>query len=157
MIVRRPRAVIRVGPEVTIKSHVDAAAAAAEAGWYERVPWAAPRLLAVHGPDLHLQTLPVAAHLHTWRPVEQLRALLERLHGEGIHHRDVHVRNLVRGEGDEPLLIDWETAIHQPSPRSYDLHGPDASRVPVPHIHAGLTPQWWGSAQQSSIAKRWGA
>lgn len=156
-MIRRRRATIRVTADVTVKTHLTAAAAEAEAAWYRRVPWAAPRLLAVDGPALTVETLPTAAHSRGWRPVAELRHLLERLHGHGIHHRDVHVRNVVRGAGGVPLLIDWETAIHWPAARSYDLHGPASSGVPVPDIHAGLTPQWWGSAQPSSISQRWEA
>jgi hypothetical protein len=88
--------------------------------------------------------------------VAELHVLLLRLHAEGVHHRDVHVRNLVRAADGRPLLIDWETAIHWPSALSYDLHGPDASGVPVPEIHAAHTPQWWGSPQRMSIRSQWG-
>lgn len=151
------RATVRVGLTRTTKRHRSAAAAAAEAAWYERVPWAAPRLLAVDGPVLVLETCtPQVRCGPAWRPVDQLRDLLLRLHTDGIHHRDVHVRNLVRAPDGRPLLIDWETAIHLPSDLSYDLHGPDASGVPAPEIHTNHTPQWWGSQQRMSIRSQWG-
>lgn len=151
------RATVRVRPDRTIKRHRTEAAAAAEAAWYERVPWAAPRLLDLAGRTLVIETCtPQARCGPRWRPVAELHALLLRLHAEGIHHRDVHVRNIVRGQDGRPLLIDWETATHQPTDLSYDLHGPDASGVPVPEIHAQHTPQWWGSAQRMSIKSQWG-
>jgi hypothetical protein len=150
------RATVRVRPDRTIKRHRTAAAAAAEAAWYERVPWAAPRLLDVTGRILVVETCtPQVRCGPRWRPVAELHALLARLHAEGIHHRDVHVRNIVRGPDGGPLLIDWETAIHQPSAMSYDLYGPDASGVPVPEIHAQHIPQWWGSPQRYSIRSQW--
>jgi tRNA A-37 threonylcarbamoyl transferase component Bud32 len=147
--------VVRVGRERTTKRHRTEAAAEAEAEWYQRVPWAAPRLLDVDGATLVLETRPPALRLPGWRPVDELYALLLRLHAEGIHHRDVHVGNVVRGP-DGPQLIDWETATRQPSALSYDLYGPDASGVPVPGIHARHIPQWWGSQQRMSIKSRWG-
>lgn len=150
------RAVVQVGRTRTVKRYRSTEAAAAEAAWYQRVPWAAPRLLGLDGPTLVLETCVPAQHLPAWRPVAELHALLRRLHAEGFHHRDVHIRNLVSGPGGNVLLIDWETAVHQPSGLSYDLHGPDASGVPVPDIHAGMTPQWWGSPQRMSIRSQWG-
>ena len=152
-----PRALVRVGPQRTIKRYRTPAEAHAEAAWYGRVPWASPRLLAVDGATLVLETCtPQVRCGPDWRPVAELHELLRRLHAEGIHHRDVHVRNLVRGHHGEVLLVDWETAIHRPTPRSYDLHGPDVSGVPVPDIHARHTPQWWASPQRYSIRSQWG-
>lgn len=151
------RAVVRVGRDRTIKRHQNAAAAQAEADWFERVPWAVPRLLDVDGPTLVLETCtPYRRCGPGWRPAAELHALLTRLHADGIHHRDVHVLNLVRSAAGRVLLIDWETAIYQPSELSYDLHGPEASGVPVPAIHAPYTPQWWGSPQRMSIRSQWG-
>lgn len=146
------RATVRVAAGRATKTFVDPADAEREAAWYQRVPWAAPCLLDLDGPILTMQALPLAGP--RWRPAEQLRTLLEQLHAEGIHHRDVHPGNIVRGPHG-PLLIDWETAIYWPSALSYDLHGPEASGVPVPDIHAGITPQWWGSTQRMSIKNRW--
>lgn len=151
------RASVRVGRSHTVKRYATAAEAAAEAAWYERLPWAGPRLLGVDGPQLVLETRPAACAVMGWRPAVELRELLLAIHAEGVHHRDVHVRNIVQGPDGRPLLIDWETAIQQPCPLSYDLHGPEASGVPVPAIHEGLTPQWWGSDQKMSIRMCWRA
>ncbi|MCC9712071.1 phosphotransferase [Streptomyces sp. MNU76] len=149
------RAAVTVGRSHTVKRYGSPAAAAAEACWYQRLPWAAPRLLDVDGAALVLQTRPTARALPWWQPAEALRELLQAVHAEGVHHRDVHVGNIVQAEDGAPLLIDWETALARPAPLSYDLHGPDASGVPVPAIHGGMTPQWWGSPQKSSIRMRW--
>lgn len=150
------RASVRVGPQQTIKRYRTPEAAEAEAAWYQRVPWAAPRLLDAAGRSLVLETCtPYVRCPPSWRPARELAELLRRVHAEGIHHRDVHVGNLVRAD-DGLLLIDWETAIWQPSDLSYDLHGPEASGVPVPEIHARHTPQWWGSPQKMSIKSQWG-
>lgn len=151
---RRPRATITVGDFVT-KTFDDPSAAQAEADWYRRVPWAAPKLLQHDDDVLILERLPTAFEDPDWRPAAELRELLGRLHRAGIHHRDVHVKNIVRGPGDYPLLIDWECAVQMSAAHSYDLHGPDVSGVPVPDIHRGLTPQWWGSRSSMSINRRW--
>jgi 2-polyprenyl-3-methyl-5-hydroxy-6-metoxy-1,4-benzoquinol methylase len=148
---RRARVVVR--PDRTIKTYSDPALAAVEAGWYQRVPWACPRLLDFDGAELVIETCR-AGTTPGWRPADELRELLVALHAAGIHHRDVHVRNVVRRSG-RPLLIDWETAIHQPSDLSYDLWGPDRSGVPVPDLHRGLAPAWWGSPQHVSIKNQW--
>ena len=151
------RATVRVAPGRTLKKHGTAEAASAEAAWYERVPWAAPRLLDIDGRMLLIETcVPYVRCPPSWRPAADLAALLRRLHAEGIHHRDVHVANLVCDRDGHPLLIDWETAIYRPAPLSYDLCGPDASGVPAPAIHARHTPQWWGSPQKMSIRSQWG-
>ncbi|MDH2392322.1 phosphotransferase [Streptomyces sp. HNM0663] len=150
------RAAVTVGRSHTVKRYADAQAAAAEAAWYRRLPWAAPRLLNVDGPVLVLQTLPTARSLPGWRPAAALWELLAAVHAEGVHHRDVHVGNIVQANDGSPLLIDWETGLWQPSALSYDLHGPHASGIAVPDIHTGLTPQWWGSPQAASIGRRWG-
>lgn len=149
------RATVHVLGRRVVKTFTDPAAAEREVQWYQRVPWAAPRLLDFkNGDTLFLQFLPPARRTPTWRPVEPLYELLQALHREGIHHRDVHPGNIVRGPAG-PLLIDWETALHQPSQVSYDLYGPDDSGVPVPDIHAGMAPQWWGSHQRMSIRNQW--
>lgn len=148
------RALIRVGPAHTLKQYATTIEAEAEAAWYQRVPWAAPKLLDLDGPTLTIETLPVATRLPHWRPSQALFELLTALHNEGVHHRDVHVKNIVKGP-EGPLLIDWETAIDHPSPVSYDLYGPDASGIPAPEIHDGFQPQFWESTQCMSIRNRW--
>jgi streptomycin 6-kinase len=151
------RAVVTVNRCHTVKRYPDPASAAAEAAWYQRLPWAGPRLIDLDGPALVLETRPTACQLPQWQPAAALRELLEALHAQGVHHRDVHVKNIVQGEDGAPLLIDWETALERAAELSYDLHGPEASGVPVPEIHEGLTPQWWGSQQKFSIRMRWRA
>lgn len=150
------RAVVQVGRRWTIKRYRTAEAAAAEAYWYEVVPWAAPRLIRLDGPDLVLPTLPVAADFPSWRPVRALHQLLCDLHDAGIHHRDVHTKNIVMDQDGAPLLIDWETAVEYESNLAYDLYGED-SGVPTPDIHlrAGLAAQHWKSPGQHSIGVAW--
>lgn len=65
------------------------------------------------------------------------------------------MRNVVKGRAGQPLLIDWETAIEYPAELSYDLHGPEASGVPIPEIHRRLIPAWWGSREKMSIKNQW--
>lgn len=151
------RAVVHVGLVWTTKRYRTADEAAQEAWWYERVPWATPPLVCQDGQDLIFPTLPVASSFPAWRPVEGLRSLLSRLHAQGVHHRDVHTKNVVMGRDGEPLLIDWETATEHTSEHSYDLHGPETSGVPVPDLHERLqiAPQWWGSGQSYSIGVEW--
>lgn len=153
---RVKRATVRIRRAAATKVFVDPADAAREADFYRRFPWACPRLLDHDGAVLTIEALPTAPRLPQWRPVDALRDLLTELHAHGVHHRDVHLGNLVRGPHG-PLLIDWETAIDHPSALSYDLHGPQASGVPVPIIHAGMHPQWWASPQRMSIRSQWGA
>lgn len=151
------RARISVLPEITTKTYKSPALAKAEAGWYLRVPWATPRLLDFDGLTLTIETRHAGTAFPHWRPADQLRELLSALHAEGVHHRDVHLRNVVKGKHGVPLLIDWETAIDYPSEYSYDLWGPDLSRVPVPEIHTRHLPAWWGSTDRTSIMNQWGA
>ena len=148
------RAKLVVLPDRTIKTYQDPALAEVEVGWYQRVPWACPRLLDFDGLALVIETCHAGTDLPDWRPVDELRKLLGALHTEGIHHRDVHLRNVVRRSG-LPLLIDWETAIFHPSKFSYDLSGPEKSGVPVPVIHRRMIPAWWGSRQRMSIKNQW--
>ena len=161
---RRPvgvpnRAIVHVGPEWTVKRYRTAEEADAEAYWFRRVPWAAPELVCQDGQDLIMPTLPVAAQTPDWRPVEELRALLVRLQNEGVHHRDVHTKNVVMGKDGMPLLIDWETAVEHDAEFGYDLYGPEVSGVPIPPLHEkyGLSSQWWGSPQNYAIGREWEA
>lgn len=149
------RARVKVLPDRTTKTYLDPALAAIEAEWYLRVPWACPRLLDLDGATLTIETRHVATAFPEWRPIEPLRELLSALHAEGIHHRDLHLKNVVKGPAGQPLLIDWETAIEYPAELSYDLHGPEASGVPIPEIHRRLIPAWWGSREKMSIKNQW--
>lgn len=148
-----------MGPEVTVKRFVTPESKAHEFSFYEAVPWACPEVVAHDAYSITMTTCEVAFRIRDWRPVRELRELLTRVHAEGVAHRDVHVKNIVRGPEGEPLLIDWECAAFVRSRLSYDLHGPDASGVPVPEIHArlGVTPAWWGSPEHHSIRNQWGA
>jgi len=147
---------VDIGPEHTVKTFADPADAHREAWIYRNLSWACPRLIDFDGDRrLVIETLPVATSHPQWRPVDQLAALLAGLLRCGFHHRDVHLGNVVLA-ADGPRLIDWETVIWWPAPVSYDLAGPDASGVPVPDIHAHLSPQWWWSPQALAIGRQWG-
>lgn len=154
------RATITVGDKTTTKTYHHPPDALAEIRWYQTVPWAAPKLLDA---DLDRGRLVIASHLIAtslpdYRPADALAELLQALAVEDIHHRDVHVGNVVAGP-DGPLLIDWETAAHAAAP-SYDLYGPDISGVPVPDIHAVLPSgycMWWGRDHRMAIGRAWGA
>jgi hypothetical protein len=150
------RAKVTVRPDVTTKTYVTPELAKAETNWYRLVSWAAPKLIDFHGSTLVIETCKPATELPDWRPVAALRDLLTMLHDEGLHHRDLHLKNVVRGRDGRPLLIDWETAIEYPAEFSYDLHGPAASGVPIPEIHTRLIPAWWGSREKMSIKNQWG-
>ncbi|MFC4124920.1 phosphotransferase [Nocardia rhizosphaerae] len=153
------RALITVDRSAVTKTYSDLAQARAEVDWYRRVPWATPELLDA---DLDRGVLVIARHRSAAdhredRPAGELAELLRRLEAAGVHHRDVHVGNVVL-TGDGPRLIDWETATSADAP-SYDLHGPEASGVPVPKIHTDLGTgyrMWWGAAHRMSIRSRWG-
>lgn len=149
------RATVEVRPDVTVKTYRDRGLAAEEADWYTIIPWAAPKLIDFFGSTLVIETCERGTDLPDWRPVAALRDLLTMLHDEGFHHRDLHLKNVVRGKDGRPLLIDWETAIHHPSELSYDLAGPEASGVPIPMIHRRFIPAWWGSRERMSIKNQW--
>lgn len=149
----RPRIVI--GSKVTMKRHRTAADADNEARWLVRVPWAAPKLLRVRHHIIYMETLTCSWHLPGWQPVDDLRALIVRLHKAGIHHRDVHPGNVVQGRDGLPRLIDWESAVEQKTDQSYDLVG-RASGVPDPERHRlAEYSQWWSSSSPCSIEKMW--
>lgn len=154
---RTPRSFIEVGPEVTIKRFVTPEGAAHELGFYRLVPWACPELLAHDEYSITLRTHEVAFDLPDWKPWRELRALLQRLHAAGVHHRDLHVKNVLRGP-EGPVLIDWECAVVMETDLSYDLSGPGVSKVPVPELHRRLnvTPAWWYSSERHSICNKWG-
>lgn len=155
---RTPRSFVEVGPEVTLKRFVTPEGKAHEFAFYEAVPWACPEVVAHDAFTITMRTCEVAWGLPEWRPVQRLHQLLTRVHQAGVAHRDVHVKNVVRGPEGQPLLIDWECAAFVQSDLSYDLYGPEASGVPVPDIHVRLdvTPAWWGSPERHSIRNQWG-
>ena len=164
----KTRAELVVGQQVTFKSYYDPARAAAEIGWYQQVPWAHPKLIDA---DPAAGTLIIATEftllsgVPTRRQIGALGEILHELHRLGIHHRDVHPGNVVFTAADEPLLIDWETAIETPpTVPSYDLYGPEASGLPVPDIHVALgntknSPNgyrmYWNSMHRMSIRSQW--
>ena len=160
------RATITHGRGTVTKQYHDPADAHAEIHWYQQLAdqQICPRLVDAH-PDTG--TLIIAAHRpagHDYRPAHQLAELLHQLQALGIAHRDVHPANIVEGPHG-PLLIDWETAITAaPGARSYDLHGPELSGVPVPDIHQTIRSRnspngyamWWGSPHRAPIRNQWG-
>lgn len=165
----KSRAVITVGPDVTVKRYHQAGDAAREIRFYERFPWACPVLLDA---DLDAGRLIIATHpiadalTPDPPPITELAELLRALEAEHVHHRDVHPGNIALTD-DGPRLIDWETAIiSSPNQRnpfrgsrlSYDLYGPIASGVSPPAIHRALPHRyemWWGSDHPRSIKNQW--
>lgn len=148
------RAIVTVGEYETHKTFRDPHVFEREIRWLETVPWACAELLSIDSETLTLttKTYRTALELPDWRPLDGLAYLLRSLGQSMIHHRDVHVKNIICVDG-EPRLLDWETAtIHDGL--SYDLHGP--VDVPVPVIHGGFLPQWWGSKEPYSIKSQWG-
>ena len=84
-------------------------------------------------------------------------ALVEKLHGEGVCHRDLHWQNVVIF-GDEPRIIDFEHALDVDREwPCYDLLGP-SERVPLLAAHAtfggvlGTQGIWWDAERD----ERWG-
>lgn len=143
--------------QVVVKEHVSLSAAADEEDWYRALPWACPRLVARFGRTLVVERLPTALELlGEWADPEGLRTLLERLHERGVHHRDVHLGNVVRGSDGRPLLIDWETAVHAPGEPSYDLVGPGGTGVPPPDLQEPGHYHWWGCGGRIGISQAWG-
>jgi hypothetical protein len=74
--------------------------------------------------------------------------LLQRLHAEGVCHRDLHWENVVI-VGRAPFVIDLEHACDvDPAGPCYDMTGPFAG-VPLPPAHAqfggilGTQGMWW--------------
>lgn len=144
------RSIVIVRGNTATKTYSDPDDCARELHWYTTVPWAAPDLVD-HGPrHLVMAAHPIASGLSDYRPVDELRDLLERLERRGISHRDVHTGNVVATD-DGPRLIDWETAIDIPG---YDLGGP-ASDIPVPAIHDGEA-MWWNADHPQAIGTAWG-
>lgn len=150
------RSIVEVGPEFTKKRFSTVEGAAHELSFYQLMPWACPELVDYDDLTLTMRTHEVATDLPDWRPVKAMRSLLMRVHAVGVHHRDVHVKNVLRGP-DGPLLIDWECAVVMPTPLSYDLSGPGVSDVPVPPLHVKMEvqPAWWFSTDVDSLHQRW--
>lgn len=140
-----------------LKTFVCLEAASREHFFYTNYAWAAPRVLGFDGLVLSIERLPLVVDDRSWKPVKEMMELLLTLFEEGVHHRDVHAGNLVRGP-DGPLLIDWETAVlFDGAPVSYDLAGPTLSGVPKPAEHANCGAQWWGSGSTELALERWWA
>lgn len=156
---QRARTSIVLHPHVCIKTYNEAEWSRAEIDWYRTVPWACPPLLWAdpQAGTLVTPTLPLAANVPDYQPVDKLLDLLRRLEREGVHHRDVHPANIVIDQDGSPRLIDWETAVFEDTPWSYDLHGPDVSGVDIPEIHLECGPQWVGSDDPFSIKNTWRA
>lgn len=152
---RHGRTVVEIHDEWVVKRFTGRRAKDRERFFYMLLPDCCPRLLDHDDMSLTIERLPVATELPEWKPVAQTRALIERIFAAGVHHRDVHAKNLVRGRDGSPLLIDWETACIQRADRSYDLVGPDASGVPTPVEHDGYQAQWWDSGATRFALGRW--
>jgi len=159
------RARIEVGPAVTVKTYHDPPAARTEANWYLKVGGLyAPELIDY---DPHRGRIVMRTGLAVQHPrVDELYAMLRDMEARGIHFRDVWPGNLVTIDGSL-YLIDWETAIHVTNPArpSYDLYGPQVSKLAVPDIHAAIRSRrspngyqmWWGSDHPCSIKSMWRA
>ncbi|WP_431870783.1 glycosyltransferase [Nocardiopsis eucommiae] len=155
------RAHVEVLPDRVIKRYPPGgeAALAREVAAYERLPWAAPALLAVDAHTLEIErctpildTPPDPAH------AGRLRALLERVHDAGWVHGDVSLINVVLHEERGPLLIDWETSgPAHPGLPSYDLFGGEASHCPPERIPPHQRPHgvWWGGPSLQAPAHHW--
>lgn len=129
-----------------------------EIRWYQTLDYGHPQLLDAD-PDAGIMITRYHApctELPNYRPIRGLIRLLKQLQTDGIHHRDVHIENIVQAP-QGPLLIDWETGIHQPGHRSYDLYGPDESGVPAPDIHLRWPHyrMWIGSDHRKSVKTVW--
>lgn len=149
----RPRpGIVHLERDFAIKRFRSAQECETEARWFRRFPWAAPELVVQDGPDMMTRRYPVAWETSEWRDAHALKALILRLFAEGVHHRDVHLRNIVLRDG-QPLLIDWYTAIDHPSPVSYDLYGRRAA-LPKPEGH--IDHQCWDTPNPYSIKEAWG-
>lgn len=93
----------------------------------------------------------------------RLLDLLGRVHSAGVCHRDTHVRNFVLDDG-MPLIIDPKYAVESnPQQPCYDVHGPDASGVPVPdeHLNQGNDNRvgvWWNAPypHEDVLGRRFG-
>jgi hypothetical protein len=86
-----------------------------------------------------------------------LRELLERVHGLGFCHGDIHIGNFVVRDG-APLLVDPKYAIEHCGRPCYDLAGPEGSGVEIASEHVSQTDNrnhdgvWWENADPLSEA-----
>lgn len=165
VVIDRPlkRARIEVGPAITTKTYHDPLHATSEIDWYLKVSGLyAPELIDYDRSQgrLVMRTGLAVQHPHTFELYRMLRDMEER----GIHHRDVWPGNLVTVDGGL-YLIDWETAIcvTNPSRPSYDLYGPQVSKLAVPDIHARIRSRrspngyqmWVAADHPDSIKSMW--
>jgi Ser/Thr protein kinase RdoA (MazF antagonist) len=138
------------------KTYATAQEAGREVMWYRQVPWATPRLLAFSGRTLHIERCVPAIESLDRRDPDGLFSLLLRLQERRIHHRDLHIRNVVfDGEGFV-RLIDWEHAIRFDSAISYDIHGAARSGVPISPTCLGKEAWSWDASPRTSIRNYWG-
>lgn len=147
-----PSALVHVMEDVVVKRFHSSAGCEGEAQWYRRYPGFCPELVAVDGPDLVTRRYPVAWDVPSWRDAKALYRLLSELGAAGVHHRDVHLRNIVIVDG-APRLIDWVTAVEAPGRVSYDLYG-EAAGIERPPGH--VTYQCWTAPNRWSIREAWG-
>lgn len=160
MKLEKRRSILDIDPErgTVTKHYTDEVACARESYWYLTLDYGHPEVLDLDtaGGVLVTRYHTPCTELPNYRPIKQLVELLRRLETDGIHHRDVHIENIVQGP-DGPLLIDWETAIHAPGHPSYDLHGPEVSGIPVPDIHVPLKRyrMWIGVEHRKSVKTLW--
>lgn len=161
-VVRRAtaRAVISDPQDGTItKRFHDPELARRELGWYLRLEHlqVAPRLLDYTRDSLILEHCPTAEDLgaDAWHPYQELHATLFHLAWDhGVHHRDVHARNVVRLPGGRPGLIDWETAVYAPQLPPYDLVGPHP-HIARPDIHRARYVMHWHAEHPLAMGRFW--
>lgn len=147
-----PIALVHFEPQIVLKRFRSAEQCAIEAQWYERYPQFCPELVDIDGPDLTTRRYAVAWETPEWKDADALAGLLLELHSAGVHHRDVHLRNIVlTPEG--PRLIDWYTAVEVPGCASYDLYG-EAAGLDKPRGHIDY--QCWTTPNRWSIREAWG-
>ena len=154
VVQRHDRSTVDLYDDHVVKRFTNRDAMNRELSIYQFIPWACPRLLDFDDMSIMIERRPLAVDHPEWRPVNAMRALIDRLFSMNIHHRDIHAKNIVMGHDGEPLLIDWETAITQQADESYDLVGP-SSGVPKPIEHDGYQAQWWGSGATRFALDRW--
>ena len=145
------RHTVKVGEKTTVKRFGNQDAFERELSAYFAIPWACPKLAKVGDGWIEIETLPAADASCTC----DLWALLERIASFGWHHRDVTIKNVLYRDTN-PVLIDWECAVHDPGKPSYDLYGPASGVEPASPKGYAPRPQWWGADLNTSIGKHWG-